>query len=150
MAPIDVTTQVEIARPRAEVAAYAVDPDHASEWTANLTSVQWRTPPPLQVGSRLGFTGRLMGSPLEYTYEVRELRPGVRLTMSTEEGPFPMETTYEWSDAPGGGTVMTLRQRGEPAGFSKVSAPLVARAVARSGRKDLRRLKAILERGPQP
>lgn len=150
MTPIDVSTEIEIARPRAEVASYAVDPDHAPEWTSDVTSVKWRTPPPLEVGSRLGFRGRLMGSALEYTYEVRELRPGVRFVMSTDEGPFPMQTTYEFSDAPGGGTIMTLRNRGQPAGFSKLSAPLVARAVARSGRKDLRRLKAILERRPRP
>jgi uncharacterized membrane protein len=147
VAPVDVTTEIEIARARAEVAAYAANPDNAPEWTKNITSVEWRTSPPLDVGSRIAFTASFLGSRLEYTYEVRELRPGVRFVMSTEEGPFPMETTYEWSDAPGGGTVMTVRNRGEPTGFSKVSAPLVARAVARAGRKDLRRLKEILEGG---
>ena len=66
--------------------------------------------------------------------------------MSTDEGPFPMETTYTWSDAPGGGTVMTLRNRGEPSGFAKVAGTLMAGAMRRANRKDLERLKAILER----
>jgi hypothetical protein len=40
---------------------------------------------------------------------------------------------------------MTLRNRGEPAGFSKVVAPLMARAMRRANTKDLARLRSILE-----
>ena len=43
---------------------------------------------------------------------------------------------------------MTLRNRGEPAGFSSVVAPLMAPAVRRANRKDLAKLKALLERLP--
>jgi hypothetical protein len=67
--------------------------------------------------------------------------------MSTAEGPFPMETTYIWEDAGDGGTIMKLRNRGEPSGFASVSAPLMARAMRRANEGDLHRLKQILERG---
>jgi hypothetical protein len=76
---------------------------------------------------------------------VRELIAGNRLVMSTSEGPFPMETTYEWADATGGGTKMTLRNRGEPSGFAKVGSPVLSRAMRRANRKDLERLKQLLE-----
>jgi hypothetical protein len=66
--------------------------------------------------------------------------------MSTEEGPFPMETTYTWSDADPRGTRMTLRNRGEPTGLAKVAGPIMASAMRRANRKDLARLKTILER----
>ncbi len=56
-----------------------------------------------------------------------------------------METTYTWEDAPYGGTKMTLRNRGEPSGFSRVAAPMVASAMRRANRKDLMRLKEILD-----
>ena len=143
--PVDVETRIQIARPRAEVAAYASDVENATEWYENITSVEWRTPRPLAVGSRLAFVATFLGRRLEYTYEVRELVPGERFVMSTAEGPFPMETTYTWADT-GGASRMTLRNRGEPAGFAKVAAPIMAAAMRRANGKDLRRLKEILER----
>ena len=88
---------------------------------------------------------QFLGRRLAYTYEIVELVPGERLVMRTAEGPFPMETTYTWADAPAAARTMTLRNRGEPAGFSKLAAPLMARAMRRANRKDLRKLKALLE-----
>ena len=143
--PVDVTTEIEIARPRVAVAAYAIDPDNATAWYANIKAVEWQTERPLAVGSRVAFVARFLGRRLAYTYEVRQLVPGARFVMSTAEGPFPMETTYAWADTASGGTRMTLRNRGEPTGFSRVVAPLMAGAMRRANRKDLRRLKAILE-----
>jgi hypothetical protein len=58
-----------------------------------------------------------------------------------------METTYTWHDAVAGATRMTLRNRGEPSGFSKLTTPMLAAAMRRANRKDLDRLKDILERG---
>jgi hypothetical protein len=144
---VDVTTETVIRRPPAEVAAYASDPDHATSWYQNIKSVEWQTPPPLAVGSRLRFTAVFMGRSLTYTYEVREHVPGERFVMSTDEGPFPMETTYEWRDGPGG-TLMSLRNRGEASGFAKVGAGLMAQSMKRANRKDLARLKEILEGSP--
>jgi hypothetical protein len=143
--PVDVLTEIEIERPRADVAAYAADPTNAAAWYENIDRVEWKTPPPLAVGSRIAFGARFLGRSLEYTYEVREFAPGERLVMSTSQGPFPMETTYTWADVPSGGTRMTIRNRGEPSGFSKIVGPLMSKAVRRENRKDLRRLKEILE-----
>jgi hypothetical protein len=144
---IDVETWTTIARPRAEVAEYASDPDNATEWYANIESADWRTPRPLAVGSRFAFVARFMGRRLAYVYEVKELVPGERFVMATSEGPFAMETTYTWADAGDGATLMRLRNRGEPSGWSRLAAPLMAPAVRRANRKDLARLKRTLERG---
>jgi hypothetical protein len=143
--PVDVTTAIEIDRPRAEVAAFASDPDNATAWYENITAVEWKTPRPVAVGSRIAFVARFLGRTLNYTYEVKEVAPGARFVMRTAEGPFPMETTYAWEDAASGGTRMTLRNRGAPAGFSRLVAPLMAPAMRRANKKDLERLKARLE-----
>jgi uncharacterized membrane protein len=143
--PVDVSTEIEIARPRPEVAAYAADPGNATTWYENIESAELRTEPPLAEGSRIAFAARFLGRRLTYTSEVTELVPDVRLVMRTADGPFPMETTYEWTDTAGGGTRMTLRNRGEPSGFSKVAAPMMAAAMRRTNEKDVRRLKELLE-----
>ncbi len=74
-----------------------------------------------------------------------EVVPGGRLVMATAEGPFPIETTYSWQPAGEGATTMTLRNRGEPAGFSKLMAPFIASAIRRANRRDLAKLRSILE-----
>ena len=144
--PVDVVTEITIERPHLEVASYATDPTNAPEWYENIRSVAWLTEPPVQVGSRMTFTARFLGRDLTYTYEIIELSQGERLVMRTAEGPFPMETTYTWTDVGDGATRMTLRNRGEPSGFSKLVAPLMAPAMRRANRKDLANLQAILER----
>ena len=143
---VDVLTDIEIDIPSDRVAAYAADPTNAPEWYVNIKAVEWKTPPPLAVGSRLAFVAYFLGRRLAYTYEIVELVPGARLVMRTAEGPFPMETTYTWETTAGGKTRMTLRNRGEPRGFSTIVAPLMAAAMRRANRKDLARLKALVER----
>lgn len=142
---IDVSTQIEIRRPRATVANYAANPDKAPAWYANIKAVEWRTPPPLGLGSRVDFVARFLGRSLAYTYEVVDFVPGERLMMRASEGPFPMETTYVWEALGEGLTRMTLRNRGAPAGFSRLFAPLMAPAVRRANAKDLLLLKRQLE-----
>jgi hypothetical protein len=127
------------------VAAFAADPDNATTWYDNIRAVDWQSPPPAAVGSRIAFVARFLGRRLAYTYEITELVAGERLVMRTSEGPFPMETTYTWEDTASGGTHMTLRNRGEPSGFTSVAAPLMAAAMRRANGKDLERLKVLLE-----
>ena len=58
-----------------------------------------------------------------------------------------METTYLWEHGPSGTTKMTLRNRGQPSGFSGIAAPMLVRAIKRANAKDLARLKSLLELG---
>ena len=138
---INVLTEVVIDRPLDQVSAYAADLEKAPEWYVNIKSVEWKTPPPLAVGSRLAFVAHFLGRPLAYTYEIIDFIPGERMVMRTAEGPFPMETTYTWETRSESQTRMTLRNRGEPGGFSKVVTPFMAAAMRRTTRKDLARLK---------
>ena len=142
---VDVRTETVIARPCAEVADYAGDPTHAPEWYANIASVEWRTPPPVAVGSQMDFVATFLGRRLAYTYEVVELEPARRMVMRTADGPFPMETTYTWEPLGDDTTRMTLRNRGRASGFSAAAGPVLAAAMKRANRKDLARLRDLLE-----
>jgi uncharacterized membrane protein len=145
---VDVLTEITINRPVAHVATFACDPDNAPKWYVNIRSAEWRTQRPLVVGSRIAFVAHFLGRKLAYTYEVVEYIPQQRMVMRTAEGPFPMCTTYEWSAVLQGGTRMTLRNSGEPSGFSKWFAPLLAGMMRRANAKDLKNLKRILEDRP--
>src|SRR5947209_9032997 len=90
MTTVDVVSEVVIARPRSEVAAYCSEPDNATAWYVNIKSVQWESARPMGVGSRFAFAARFLGRPLSYTYEVVDLQPGARFVMRTAQGPFPM------------------------------------------------------------
>src|SRR5919109_2339693 len=143
--PVDVVTETTIDRAIEEVAAYAADPSNAPEWYANISSADWKTPPPLQRGSRIAFVARWLGRRLEYIYEVIDFVPNERLVMRTAAGPFPMETSYTWQALGDGKTRMAIRNRGEPSGFAKVAAPVMAATIRRANEKDLQALRSILE-----
>jgi hypothetical protein len=146
---VDVTTQVIIERPCAVVAEYASNPDNAPKWYVNIESVVWETAAPLVPGTRVAFVAHFLGRRLAYSYEIVEFVPGQRLVMRTAQGPCEMETTYMWTRLSENSTAMSLRNRGEPSGFGKLAAPLMAVAMRRANQKDLATLKRLLESDPQ-
>lgn len=80
---MNVSTDIFIQRPLAEVWKYAANPDNVPAWFANIRGVEWKTQPPLAEGSRVAFDAHFLGRRLAYTYEVVELLPGRRLRMRT-------------------------------------------------------------------
>ena len=142
---VDVITEIEISSPLEKVATYASNPDNAPEWYVNIKSADWKTKKPLKVGSQIAFKAQFLGRSLAYTYEVVEWSPGEKLVMRTADGPFLMETTYTWTRIDNGNTKMTLRNRGNPTGFSKLFAPMMAMMMRKANTKDLENIKRILE-----
>jgi len=142
---VDVKTEILIHRPLRAVAEYATNPDNAPNWYENIKSAERKKPKPLTVGSQIAFVAHFMGKKLSYTYEVTEFSPE-KFVMRTAEGPFPMETTYAFKKSGESSTVMTLRNRGNPSGFSKLFAPFMAIMMRRANNKDLKSIKAILEK----
>ncbi|AJY75113.1 SRPBCC family protein [Paenibacillus beijingensis] len=144
---VNVLTEIIINCPRDKVSDYAANPDNAPEWYINIQSALWQTPKPLAVGSKIAFKAQFLGKQLAYVYQIAEYEPGKLLVMRTADGPFPMETTYTWETAEGNATRMTLRNKGNPTGFSMIFAPLMSFIMQRANKKDLKKIKALLERG---
>ncbi|TFE22573.1 SRPBCC family protein [Cohnella luojiensis] len=142
---VDVVTEININQPIVSVSSYAADPDNAPYWYVNIISSDWQTQKPLSIGSRIAFKARFLGKELSYVYEIIEFIPGQKLVMRTVDGPFPMETTYSWKAINNNKTQMVLRNRGEPSGFSKVFSPFMSFMMKKANKKDLMKIKSILE-----
>jgi Polyketide cyclase / dehydrase and lipid transport len=123
----EVLTDIEIDRPRSEVADYVSNPENATAWSQNINKVEWKSPKPLSAGSEVAFEAEFMDRTLEYTYQVTEYTPGESLVMSSTSGPFPMETSYRFSDTPTGGT------KREAPRWSFETVPTIPTWQARSG-----------------
>lgn len=149
MSTVDVSTEILIKRPVAVVADYSSDPANATQWYVNIKSVTCLEPSgvckPLRIGMKVDFMAQFLGKKLQYTYEIVEFIPEKKFVMRTASGPFPMETTYTWKSISPNETQMTLRNRGTPSGFGKFFTPFMAMAMRKANRKDLERLKGILE-----
>lgn len=143
---IDVVTETAIERPLAEVALFAADLANTPKWYVNIKSIEWKTEPGVRVGAKAAFVAHFLGRRLAYTYEIVEFEPGARIVMRTADGPFPMETSYAWTVLGPSSTKMTLRNRGDPRGFSALTQPFMRAAMRSTNRKDLAHLKALLER----
>ncbi|WP_044339813.1 SRPBCC family protein [Rossellomorea aquimaris] len=142
---VDVLTEITIRCPLYKVSEYAADPDNAPEWYVNIDSAAWVTEKPLTVDSQIAFKARFLGKDLSYVYKITEFSPGRKLVMKTADGPFPMETTYTWEALDEQVTRMTLRNQGKPSGFSKWVTPLMSTMMKKANKKDLKRIKVILE-----
>ncbi|WP_130014501.1 SRPBCC family protein [Serinicoccus sediminis] len=146
---MDVTVATIFDAPRALVAAVSGDPDQAMRWYANIRSVRWRGPAEVVEGARIDFVARFLGRQLAYTYVIVDLVPQERMVMRTEDGPFPMETTYTWWDEEPGGTGrprtgMSVRNAGRPSAMTTLASGAVTLGMKRAMRRDLERLRLVL------
>ncbi len=142
---IYVKTAIVINSPKAAVAEFAADPQNATSWYTNIKSVDILTGPPLQKGSRMAFMVKFMGEEITYTYTVSDYVPGKLLIMEAADGFFPIQTTYLWDSTTNQGTRMTLINQGFPSGFSKWMTPVMSFMMSHYNRRDLKKLKRIME-----
>jgi uncharacterized membrane protein len=141
---VDVTVEQQIARPREQVAAFAMDPRNDRRWIGALTEVRTLTDGPVGPGTQVQRVARFLGRRIEYVNEITELEPGRRLAMRSVKAPFPLQVTYEFEDAPGG-SLARIRTGGETARFYAFAGPLLSAMVKRGVARDLRKLARALD-----
>jgi hypothetical protein len=134
---VDITASVHVDREPADVAAYMTDPANDAQWIGGLREAELLGDGPVAVGSRVRRVAYFLRRRVEYVNEIVALDDG-QLDMRSVKAPFPMQITYRFEPAAGGGTTVSNHVRG---GGPRVVAPLVRRNVQR----DLERLRDVLE-----
>lgn len=157
---MDVTVRAVFDAPREQVVAVAGDPTQAPRWFSNVRSVRPHDEQELATGSRFDWVSRFLGRELVYTYTVLDLVPQERLVVRTEQGSFPVETTFVWWDEEpdpvadgerprhGGRTGMSVRVAGRPTGMTTLGSSAVTLGMKRALRRDLERLRLVLREEP--
>ena len=139
---VDVLTEIVIGRPPVSSPPTPRTPRMPRPGTPTSPPLTGK-PPAAAAGSRMIFVARFLGRRLAYTYEVVDSsRRAAR--HAHRPGAVPDGDDLHLAAAGDDSTRMTLRNRGDPAGFPRLTAPLMAAAMRHANRKDLRKLRAIL------
>jgi carbon monoxide dehydrogenase subunit G len=140
---IDVAAEVEIARPRAEVAAFMFDPTKDARWTTGVVEAKPLQDGLLRLGAKVDRVSRFLGRRLEYRIEVVAAEPERFVEMIATQ-PFEIRVRYELEDIDEQHTRVRIRTAGGGTGFFRLAAPLLAKMVRRSIAADLVNLERCL------
>jgi carbon monoxide dehydrogenase subunit G len=133
---------IDVARPAEEVFAHLVDLDRIPEWQES--AVESRADEPLAEGVRIFECRRALGREVHSELEVTEFDRPRQLTLKTLKGPVKFTVDHRLAEADGG-TRLTVVAAGKAGGLMRLGEPMLARTVEAEMRKDLDRLKELLE-----
>jgi uncharacterized membrane protein len=143
--PLMVSESVSIERPQQEVFDYVSDPNNLPEWSEIIREVRKETDGPPEEGERYTASVGFLGRSFEQSFAVAAHEPPRRHSERSEGPPFPQKHTYTFEEEPGGGTRLSVAWEVQPGGFFKVAGPLLEREAQRQARKELEKLKGVLE-----
>ena len=141
-----VAESVIIHRPISEVFAFVTTPENSSRWQSATVETKMITPGPVGVGTRMSHVGKFMGRRIQVTASVTEYVPNRRYRYDSvfRSTAYFLRYTFETAEE---GTKLTLDSEIEPTGMFKLLAPLIVRMTERMYRKDLDKMKQVLEIG---
>ena len=142
---ISIRNEIVINKPILEVSNYASDPTNSIKWCKRIISVQWKTPKPIQLNSKISYKSKFMGALISYTYEVVFFKENKKIIVKIKEGVLPLSTTFHWNSIDENSTIMTITTVGKPKMFSSILSPFVSLVMKKRSQKDLKKLKETLE-----
>jgi uncharacterized protein YndB with AHSA1/START domain len=144
-----IMSTIEIARPPAEVFAYATDPSRFAEWQDDVVRVRIQGGRPPSVGSRFTTTRRIGRVEYRLTQEVTELSPPRSWAASSVDGPLRASASITVEPLDGGTwSRVTFALDFQGQGMGKLLVPDVVRRLAlRQAPRSYRNLKGRLESG---
>ncbi|MBB4661325.1 SRPBCC family protein [Conexibacter arvalis] len=144
---IDFTIETEIARPPADVFAYATDPAKLPSWQAGTVSSEVEGGGPVALGARLREVHRAPGGrELRSLVVVAAFDPPRRFDLHVVEGALPVDADLHFAPVrDGSATHLSFHAHGQPTGAMRLMEPLLARRLRRQFDADCATLKRELE-----
>ena len=140
---VDVLTEIVIGQPAGAVAAYAADPSNAPAWYPNISTITWE-PPAAPDGSRIDVQRALPRPASRLHLRDHRLRPGRTTGHAHRPGTLP-DGNHLHLAGRDDSTRMTLRTAASQPGSPGSQCPSMAIAIRHANRKDLRKLRAVLQ-----
>lgn len=137
---------IEIERSPADVFAYLADVTHLTDWQSGVHSAAIEGGGGPSAGARVRESRTLLGKELETTLEIVEFDPPRLFTLRALDGPALFTVRHELEPS-GDDTELTVVVEGEVKHLPGFAAGLMARGAERQFRKDVERLKRVLEAG---
>lgn len=143
-----VEEEIIIRRPPEDVFAFATAPENDRLWSSTAVERRVESDGPVQVGTRINAVDKFLGRRIESTFEVTEHEPNRRSAIKFVSGPVRAEGTYTFEPASGGTRFRWALQAPPGLGglyLGRVTDPPVTWIFRRRLRRDLRRLKEVME-----
>ena len=142
---ISIRNEIVINKPILEVSNYSADPTNSIKWCKRIISIQWKTPKPIQLNSKIAYKSKFIGAVISYTYEVVFFEENKKLMLKIKEGMLPLSTTFAWNSIDENTTIMTITTIGKLKMFSTILSPFASSIMKQRNKKDLKKLKETLE-----
>jgi uncharacterized protein YndB with AHSA1/START domain len=143
----DVPITITIDRPVDDVFRVLTTPEDTPKWSSNAVEESLTSPGPVGVGStRRAVVRSFGGRTTTNETVVTEFEPNRRVAMRTISAPVPFTAAWSFASVPGG-TRVDWTWSFEFAGLLRLLAPAFGAYFRRSLRKDLDRLKRMMEAG---
>ena len=131
-------------KPAERVFALLADPENDPSWSSASAETRKTSPGPVGVGSRFEQAGRFLRLRLPLSLEVTDYEPNRRFGMKGGLGPIEFQGVRELEAVPEG-TRVTFTGGGRAAGPLRIAEPFLSWAGRRQLRRDLARLRDVLE-----
>jgi len=138
---------VVIARTAGEVFDFLMLAENLPRWDSSMLECVQVGSGAVAVGTRYRGASLVLGRRIEWTTEVTQFVPGVRVASQSVAGPLTFTVSYELSAAPTGATLRyrLTAESGLDGAFGRAIEPIVHRAQTKVVRANLGKLAALLE-----
>jgi carbon monoxide dehydrogenase subunit G len=135
---------IEIARSPEDVFAYLTDVSNLPAWQSGVYGAELVGGGEPRGGARISESRHLLGRELHTTLEIVEYEPPRLFSLRALDGPVPFAVRHELEPV-AGGTRVAVAAEGDAGLLPGFAAGMVTRRVEKQFRKDLGRLKSLLE-----